>query len=203
MGRRSSTKYAFERWTEPKEAPAGWGDVLAWQRGRCAFCGYEADLVVDHDHGTGLIRGSLCHGCNVRESGGTPEWQRWNTGETPAQRFDVIEVYCSPWGGMPDFTTYDPQDVAALLRLAGFSAPSRYARGATPLDGDLERAIALRDRTNEYRRQYWASGGTGHPPIQRDLIQPMTYAPESQMTMREAMGRFEEFIDRLLSEPTA
>jgi hypothetical protein len=40
------------------------------QRGRCATCDDEREierLVVDHNHGTGFIRGLLCRSCNVAE----------------------------------------------------------------------------------------------------------------------------------------
>ena len=35
------------------------------QGGRCAICGKEKSLVVDHDHMTGKVRALLCHTCNV------------------------------------------------------------------------------------------------------------------------------------------
>lgn len=31
----------------------------------CEICGSSESLKVDHDHGTGQIRGVLCHHCNV------------------------------------------------------------------------------------------------------------------------------------------
>lgn len=36
------------------------------QEGRCAVCGKERKLVVDHDHSTGQVRALLCTGCNFR-----------------------------------------------------------------------------------------------------------------------------------------
>lgn len=42
-----------------------------FQRGRgCAICSVPGDLVEDHDHETGLVRGNLCQSCNVREGKG-------------------------------------------------------------------------------------------------------------------------------------
>lgn len=37
------------------------------QNGRCAVCGDEAKLVIDHDHESGAVRGLLCLHCNVAE----------------------------------------------------------------------------------------------------------------------------------------
>ena len=38
------------------------------QRGRCGMCGERCtDLIVDHDHGSGMVRGLLCVGCNILE----------------------------------------------------------------------------------------------------------------------------------------
>lgn len=46
----------------------GDSEVLAqWHSGRCAICGRASDLVCDHDHATGLVRGWLCRSCNTSE----------------------------------------------------------------------------------------------------------------------------------------
>ena len=45
-----------------------YNEMFAKQTGLCAICGLgpkSGTLVVDHNHGTGLIRGLLCHKCNV------------------------------------------------------------------------------------------------------------------------------------------
>ncbi len=49
------------------ESYEGFKIMEEWQNGRCAACGIYADLVLDHDHETGLVRGWLCRSCNVRE----------------------------------------------------------------------------------------------------------------------------------------
>lgn len=62
-------------------APACWAwalppedsnrDLDNWQAGRCAVCAYAlGELVTDHDHRTGLVRGLLCRSCNTREGMG-------------------------------------------------------------------------------------------------------------------------------------
>lgn len=33
----------------------------------CEVCGSLDNLVIDHDHNTGIIRGCLCNGCNIAE----------------------------------------------------------------------------------------------------------------------------------------
>lgn len=58
---------------EAASAPEHFAHVILWnwQRGQCAACGECASestrMVRDHDHETGLLRGLLCHPCNVLE----------------------------------------------------------------------------------------------------------------------------------------
>lgn len=43
---------------------ATYNRMLAEQDGRCAICGGDAQLYVDHCHRTGVVRGLLCAACN-------------------------------------------------------------------------------------------------------------------------------------------
>lgn len=47
--------------------PAQYDALLEKQRGACALCGGIMERpVVDHDHSTGIVRGILCHPCNIK-----------------------------------------------------------------------------------------------------------------------------------------
>ena len=39
-------------------------EMCARQDGLCAICKSKKQLVIDHDHKTGRVRGLLCKGCN-------------------------------------------------------------------------------------------------------------------------------------------
>lgn len=108
-----------EAWKTWGDAPRG-ADLSEWQDGRCAWCGTDMwALVTDHCHETGLVRGLLCAGCNVRE--GTSRhaaWSPWRGGDTPAQALGHFEVYRSPGGGTP----LSPQS-----SLAYFTGPEQIA----------------------------------------------------------------------------
>jgi len=43
-----------------------YGALVFQQRGLCKACGYlDHNLVVDHNHNTGAVRGLLCNQCNT------------------------------------------------------------------------------------------------------------------------------------------
>ncbi|MCY0928192.1 endonuclease domain-containing protein [Streptomyces sp. H27-H1] len=87
--RRGALPPACQAWEHPSSvAPPGDGALtalVAWQAGRCAGCGHvmysaygdAADLMLDHDHHTGLVRGLLCSQCNGLEGISPPRHPRW------------------------------------------------------------------------------------------------------------------------------
>ncbi|PRF51359.1 hypothetical protein C6Q28_29465 [Burkholderia multivorans] len=47
--------------------PAQYDDLLKKQNNCCALCGAPMErLVIDHCHQTGVVRGILCHPCNIK-----------------------------------------------------------------------------------------------------------------------------------------
>ena len=48
-----------------KLSPADKQRLYEQQEGRCAICGKDGRLVVDHNHSTGEVRGLLCSQCNT------------------------------------------------------------------------------------------------------------------------------------------
>jgi len=70
---------------------------VAFHGGRCAVCdSAENDLVVDHEHWTGLVRGLVCNGCNVIEGSWRadelPLFTRYRR-RHPAALLDYFESY--------------------------------------------------------------------------------------------------------------
>lgn len=68
-----------------------------WQAGECAICGAPDRLVIDHDHLTDLVRGLLCHSCNVGEGlSDAPVFVAYRA-DHPARMLAVTQEYGSPW----------------------------------------------------------------------------------------------------------
>jgi hypothetical protein len=87
-----------------------------WQFGRgCAICGPGWDLVDDHDHQTGLIRGRLCGSCNVKEGWGndTPPFTKYRE-RGPAVILGVKVRYWSSFTGYAEAQpVLSPEELAA------------------------------------------------------------------------------------------
>lgn len=77
------------------DAPAKSDDLWSWHDGRCASCGRNtSDLVTDHCHMTGLVRGLLCRSCNSCEGWqGDEKWGDWRSGKNPANAIKHFEIY--------------------------------------------------------------------------------------------------------------
>jgi hypothetical protein len=96
--------------------------VAEWQADRCAICERRGRLVTDHDHATGLVRGLLCHSCNVREGcdrTGSPLLARYRE-RHPAAILGVRARYYSPLTGYaepmrPGDATAAAEQLAAAL----------------------------------------------------------------------------------------
>ena len=56
--------YHYEIWKKYRLDPDVYDRMVIEQEGRCLICGEPSDLVVDHDHKTGEVRGLLCSLCN-------------------------------------------------------------------------------------------------------------------------------------------
>lgn len=52
-------------WDKYRVTPERYAEMWLSQDGLCKICDLDADLVVDHCHATGRVRGLLCHRCNV------------------------------------------------------------------------------------------------------------------------------------------
>lgn len=71
------------------------------QAGICAGCERDdKELVVDHDHKTGLVRGLLCNSCNIAEGRGGRPWIQAYRDSPPAAEIGLSVRYgehkCKP-----------------------------------------------------------------------------------------------------------
>ena len=76
--------------------------LRGWHATRCGICAVESELVVDHDHGSGWVRGLLCESCNQREGrarGADDVFARWRACP-PAAMLGLRVVYESSHRGI-------------------------------------------------------------------------------------------------------
>ena len=96
-----------ERWdknTLVLEGSEGLHELHEWQEGRCAMCGHErGKILMDHCHESGLIRGLLCHSCNLNESGNYDvRWQIYR--KFPPTMLLNVRVFYN------DFSSWGPKE---------------------------------------------------------------------------------------------
>lgn len=99
---------AWRRWKVPADLPHD--DLYGWQDGRCAMCGRgcsldsrsgrHVQLVEDHCHMTGLVRGFLCRSCNSQEgwADDTSRWSAWRNHDTPARALGYVDIHENLYG---------------------------------------------------------------------------------------------------------
>jgi Recombination endonuclease VII len=77
---------------------------LHWWNRECAVCGLGDELVEDHDHQTGLIRGRLCRSCNSLEGHASDSYGvfRKYRERPPAVILGIRAQYWSPWTGQAE-----------------------------------------------------------------------------------------------------
>lgn len=102
----------------------------AWHDNRCAVCGFrEKQLVTDHDHDTGLMRGLLCPSCNGSEPHNNGPFQKYRE-RPPAQIIGIHLRYWDPFNGWAQPRAIEPH------RLDNHPAYGLAARLAARLEGD-------------------------------------------------------------------
>lgn len=148
---------AWSKW--PLPSPSDDVDMWEWQDGRCAWHGgrpTQANLVEDHCHMTGLVRGYLCRRCNIVEGKSfDPAWDEWREGDNPAFALKEFRIYVG-WGGTP----ISPQSALNYYSRAELNAwfeqiPGHLEGGAPwPTDAPwIETAIARRDHAEARLRE--------------------------------------------------
>lgn len=151
---------AFTRWADPSEPIETLDDLRDWHEQRCAYCGWQAHIFdTDHDHATGVIRGFLCRGCNLL-IGKFPEpidfgpyWE-WMSGNTPAERFGIQDVYLKPQTGLPVFEVATRDDARAIFALAGLDFDALPDR--VPLASSAAQLADVRDHVRELQHASYA-----------------------------------------------
>lgn len=130
------TQPACWSWPHPERPVTSWADVADWHADRCAACGYRRELVTDHCHKSGLVRGLLCRGCNVQEGCGNPWWGDGYRARPPAVILGYTEPYLLTitYGRTSPFAQPEPWLVELLGPLPDDpSEASRYLAAAVPL----------------------------------------------------------------------
>ena len=148
-------------------SPAEYDRLLALQGGRCAICRGRPKskrLAVDHDHGSGAVRGLLCSQCNAEALGALHDsvelaWNAFAYLSTPpagllsgaldvASWDDVLTTSRQRAGRAPlgdESPAPRPSAPPAFASPSDGRTPPRSAQGGDALAAALERARAPRE----------------------------------------------------------
>lgn len=137
---------AWKTWTRM----AAGQTLTQWQDGRCAMCDAREQLVSDHCHMTGLVRGLLCRSCNTSEAfSEEPHWVAWRNWDNPAHEFGVVEVHHG-YGGLNLSPRSLMQHMEAAEREAWWAQQSAAAAAGKPWPGDVILSPAAIQRRREF-----------------------------------------------------
>ena len=182
---------------------------IQFHQGRCAICGTpRGDLVVDHDHWSGLVRGFLCSGCNGLEGAGRadsmPLFARYRR-RHPAAILNYYEAYVT--NGVLQIALSLERREAARQRDSARTAtllvervdwlctqkvkrPPRRARELWDDDYlDQDRPALYIERT----RRSWEAFTAGRP-LSEFIDDPDL--PDTLIRMRHLMAVLENAVDR-------
>jgi hypothetical protein len=148
-----------------------------WHDSRCGICAAETDLVLDHDHGTGWVRGLLCDDCNKSEGlarDADDKFARWRACPSAAM-IGLRVIYDSSYTGI---ALPMPYKVTGPLSLPDWAPPHKPwplepwmpmdASDADPLS-TLTRA-ELESEVKRLRQQVADIRDLVSPGMPRDLL---------------------------------
>lgn len=104
------------------------------QCGRCSICEQLGKLFIDHDHGTGQVRGLLCPGCNA----GLGQFD-----ERAEFMLSAVEYLCASWRKPEEIPTIQDIQLFARLEIPNWGAQSRDKKFRSRKNTQLKSVYAI------------------------------------------------------------